>query len=645
MHPFGLARIGGHGGGGGAPTLEIFDIDEGSMSGTNLSNATPVTFTVAQNGDGTEIDNTTWNSLVAFTTGLTVSGDIHIRQSIDFILGGTIITGLAFENGGSRTRFQFYPANGTMWAFGTGTPNGLVAQNMDIIEAGNPTAVIDWYFRSDGTVTVHYALSGGAPYVFSFSGVPLGNAEILVKDGDPVTHTLETRALTLSTPLDISPSVMHSPLGFTARSVPTGFTYTVPGGYTFYEDSGNYYTSVSLAPPLNEGDIEITTLYVDIATGDDTNPGTAAAPLKSLHVAAERFQSGGRGIIKAKGGLYPYAHCFRNYLKGKALQIVSWDGQDIISSMHDDTLSWSASGGAYVATLATGSVVNVFDASTLTADGDYTRLSEASDVADCQVTAGTWFQTGTSVYVHTADSRAPDSDLRAYLQEVGGATDIYGLRHGTSGAVFYSENLRLEGGNRPFYMTGANSTANIAAYLKDCSVKYAALTGIQTVTSGLIVFENVIAAENGADGFNFQPAPSGGLASFAIEIGTIGRGNGYIVDATCNGSSSHGAPVIRVNAVHKNNKDRNVHDIDQNNIGQTWNMGCSASASKNDYANWATGISGGSNTTKMWLDGCTSSGGSTDIQVYASTTVYTDGFTGGGTNSINESGTITTYTP
>jgi len=77
----------------------------------------------------------------------------------------------------------------------------------------------------------------------------------------------------------------------------------------------------------------------------------------------------------------------------------------------------------------------------------------------------------------------------------------------------------------------------------------------------------------------------------------------------------------------------------------TWNLGCDASDPQEAYSNWATGISGGTQATKMWLDGCASSGGSFDIEAVANTSVYTFDFIGDAGDATANDGTITSYTP
>lgn len=643
--------------------FDPFDIDEGAITATNLTNATAVTFVATDVDGSTQIAQTMGSIVIAWSTGLDVStGANHVRHTM-VSTSATDTTGFflgfAINNGGVRDRIQFHTKAKTFWTVGTTIPSGNFATGVGPSSGSVLTTVVaDYFFRpAENSVTVKVSFDGEAPYTFRIANVQPGQFELLTKESSTVLHTLETRTIELPALADlaIDPSVMHAPLALTPRTPPSGWTATIPGGYEFYENGGAYSTSVSLRPPLAAADYETIEVYVDIATGSDTNAGTAAAPLKSLRAAADRFQAAGRGIIKAKGGLYPYADCFRNYLKGSLVQIESWNGADVISSMHKADFSWSASSGAYVATLATGTVDSVFDAAFTDADGDYQELTKESTIAAVQATPGTWFQSGTSVYVHTSDSRTPDANLRAYVKGVGGGTDEVGIRVTESGSVLYLDKIRFEGGYYPMQLNSAASSGYLTLYAKDSAVKYCGnLSGWSVISNGLVVLQGCTGALNMSDGANYKPSSAGGSAPIAIEIGCSFRKNGRDASGTSNASSGHGAKVIRANTLGIGNKDWTFHDIDQSgNQGQTWNLGCIAGDPVNPaVANWAAGISGGSDTTLVWLDGCKSYGAATyDLAANASAVLRHYGLMDEAGDPltpvelINDLGTIATYTP
>lgn len=636
---------------------EFFDIS--TIVATNLDDGAAINFTPTLVSDGLQIQLST-NRLVAFTTA-NKTGNSKTRLKYKGIIstGSSGATGISFYNGFDRSYFRFQGNIGRFIA--SNVDNGGIVS--DGIGPLSSTLTVEMELIIDAdeeTVALKLILDGGSPYTYKFSGVTLGDIELIQDNTSTSTHSLEISAVGEFTEDSIAYSsypevsnvdrnTINAAMGLLnsmQRTVPTGWNYDIPNGYSFYENSKNYFSSIDLRPILNESDPEVLVIYVDIVSGDDANNGTETSPLKSLNVAASRCIGQGKIIIKAMGGLYPYANCLRNTIQGSMVQIESWDGESVISSMHDDTLNFSLdTGNTYVASLAVGSISSVFDAKDLTSEGDYGAMNLASSLNDCRNTISTYFVDGTDVYVHLYDGRSPDSNLRVYTRFVGGASDSYGVRQTTDGQTLYMENIHIEGGELP-YSTRAEVGEKINCLAKNCTTKYGLQNGTNITSDGLQVWQNSVAAWNGDDGFNYKGSPFGGISCLGVEIDCIGRWNGRDTEGTNNGSTQHGGPVIRVNGEYHNNQDRNVHDIDANSIQTlSWNMNCISRDAQTVNSNFAAGISGGGDQALMWLDNCISSGSSADIESNADTVVYTFDFTGDGNNIINDNGVITTYTP
>lgn len=634
--------------------LEPFDIDEGAMTGTYIQFGTnAASFTGTDIDGSTQIVNSNGSQTVAFTTGLTLtSADLHVRHTIDVTVNAaTYAFGIAINNGvDARTQISFYPSNGNWWVLGKATEAGQVGAALTPIGA-TPTLVLDCYLRpSDGSMTVLMSIDGGAPYALHLTNTSVedgATVEIFTYGNSTAVHTFETREISLGTYMGgIGPAMMHTPLGYTARSVPAGLPEgTMPGGLTFYEDGGAYYSSLNLRPVIAPTDYEVATVYVDLAAGSDSNGGTEAAPYKSLHKAANHGRTGGQVIIKAKGGLYPYANCFRNYVPADVLQVQSWDGQPVVSSMHDDTLSWTAASGAYSTTVS--GIANIYDHSNLTPLGNPTRLTYAANLAACQATANTYYISGSTLYVHTFDDRAPDADLRVYRYT--GVNDRYGIRQTKKGSHFYLDNVKFHGGYDPYQAVGATATDVTYLYAKDCDFSFGAENfSLSGQGPGAILLENCHAAGARQDGFNYRPATNNaGRAHFVVEVNCTGEDNGYDGGGASNGSTTHGGTIIRVGGRHENNTDRNIHDIGWNassEIGWSWNLGVTAQNPVTASANFAIGNPGAALASLMYLDGCVSAGGGYDIEANAAATAYYDAtFSGDATNNTADSGTVTTY--
>lgn len=503
-----------------------------------------------------------------------------------------------------------------------------------------------------GTAQVRASVNGGAPVTVGVSNVFPGDVQLIQAGSSTVVHrkTVETigelersQFAKLEAQQTANNAAAEKLLSLMERKTPTGWLRTLTAKMKFYVFGGKYFHGIDLQPILSESDPTVQTYYVDIATGSDTNPGTAAAPLKSLKFAADRIGSGGRGIIKAKGGLYPYDQAFRGIMGGAVIQIVSWDGQPVVSSRHTPGLIWTLDTGTTYTSPVAAIVAGVVDTTILTADGDYTPLKPAASAVLCRTTPGSWFFSAPTLYVNTSDGRVPDDTIRAYRTSAD-TSDAFSLNMASNGQVLYMQDLHLEGGRNLFRLGSTNAAHTFTSYARRCHTKYASDTGDIAAGAGLHIRQDCISARNGGDGWNWQPSGFGGEPCLALELDCIGRGNGWSpsLAGTSNGSSSHGADVIRVNSVYHHNRDRTVHDIQQGRASRSWNLGCDARDSQLGAANWANGINA-ADTSIMWLDGCKSSGGPVDIEVTAAAKVFTSGFTGAGVNT--GAGTVAAYTP
>jgi hypothetical protein len=266
-------------------------------------------------------------------------------------------------------------------------------------------------------------------------------------------------------------------------------------------------------------------------------------------------------------------------------------------------LSWAADGAAYKATRS--HVLKVADATNLDAHGDFTFLTLVADAATCKATVNSWYTDATYVWVHTFDSRLPTFTVRCYFDNAGSAAQFAG----NSDATCYCQDIDFEGGTSASFILGYAGRAKIG-YFSNCSFKYSSTNGFQTTTGAESYHQESLSCCNGDDGFSYKG--SSGLYPAVVEIDCIGRDNGLAGDID-NGSSCHDASsIVRIMGEYMRNVGRNIHDISSSN--QSWNLGTTAhdSTSSVQDCNFAAGLT--TDTTKMWLDCCTSSGSATDLE-------------------------------
>jgi hypothetical protein len=204
-----------------------------------------------------------------------------------------------------------------------------------------------------------------------------------------------------------------------------------------------------------------------------------------------------------------------------------------------------------------------------------------------------------------------------------------------AGGTIYMENIDFVGSSAEGFTIG-NTAGAVVGYFNNCTFRFAVNNGLASTASATTYFYNCVASKNGDDGFNYHK--STGTVPYSVEINCTGRDNGAAGDID-NGSTMHdGGSIVRIMGEYARNVGRNVHDVTSGTT--SWNLGCYAhdSTSAVNDINWAAGT-GGSDTAKMWLDCCNSSGSATDIEADTQAAVYIRNFTGGGVYS----GTPTAY--
>src|SRR5690606_118712 len=162
-------------------------------------------------------------------------------------------------------------------------------------------------------------------------------------------------------------------------------------------------------------------------------------------------------------------------------------------------LTWTlASGNTYQATRS--SVGNVFDAkpSRLNSNGDYEPLTFRSGLSNVNSNPGRYWTSGSTVYVHTADSRnlSGDTDIRVFLAE--SAAYITGPN------IVYFENIHFNGGTAPCQVYSPSSGIYPTVIFKDCAFNYSSTLNGLHCNGGFTVTQNCTAAHNYRDGFNYH---------------------------------------------------------------------------------------------------------------------------------------------
>ena len=383
-------------------------------------------------------------------------------------------------------------------------------------------------------------------------------------------------------------------------SFPTGFgwdQFRFPIGV---ERTGSAFTTDLNPRDLVDPNIWTgTAVHVDSATGDDSNSGLGTydgdftAAKRTIYSAfATGNATGGAYRVIVKAGQYEESAFTRNGKNepNQPVAIIGWGG-----AVHYRTgpfsVNWSNAGATYSAPVS--SVKRLFRTDVLTAEGCYSELPKATDLAVCQATVGSWFLDGGTVHVNIG--HAPSSDGIALIRS------FHGVRFMSHSADLYLENIDCEGGITGALHLDATSSRNVVGV--NCSFRYSApsspsapLDAVRVRrTNGLVAFFDSDASMGAKDGWSFHEDGNSGM--HVVLQNCTGLCNGIDPATSCNGFTTHDAihAVVLGGSYGLSKNGSEVHCIQST---QTWLAGTVATARDIDGTSVAFKCS---NQASMWL--------------------------------------------
>ena len=611
----------------------------------NLTDGAGITFTSTNNADDIEIDQATAARTVLYSTlnTATVEQRITLRCDVTAAASAGNGVGICFYGGAGDYSAYYYQANG--W-FRQHTQAGLSSLSLGL-DAWSGATLIEYVVDifSDGTARLSVMLDGGKTWHFGgLTSVPLSAIKLVVADTMTVNFSMTQGTIPTFVTSEINNGILPAStpyeglLGALEITPPASLDSAITDEVKVYRfDSTRAFSNLSLGSQLSIYDPHVSVVYVDVSTGNDANPGTAASPIKKLSTALTRC-IGGKVKIMANGGTYNNTNGFNQTVVTDIdqLEVVSWDGNPVISTCYE-TISWTLDTGTTYSGTHTNVFYSAFDAATVDANGDYLRLTDAGSLAACRTTTGSYYKTGTTVYINLG--RVPDSDVRIYTGVGGSGTGNFYYKK--VGGSVYLEDVEVHGGYYGAYLL-AETAGNLSYFRhRRCAFKYALTNGLSTQGRILAVGQESAAAYNTEDGFvyHYYSTPLG--IPLCIEVDCTARSNGWNAIGTNNGSTNHdGGHSLRVNGTYTNNQNRQIHDV---NGSLTWMAGSAVTAPRAGAAsNYSFGLSGYT-ASIAYLDGCTSSG-TYDLETAGTgSTIYTSNFTTNGTNVAGAN--VLTYTP
>lgn len=264
-------------------------------------------------------------------------------------------------------------------------------------------------------------------------------------------------------------------------------------------------------------------------------------------------------------------------------------------------------------------------------DGYLLGYTKQTSVADCQANPGSYYISGSSVYVHTHDSRAPDSDVKVCLS----VNNIVQ----TNEIDLYIEGIIMYGDTPVRYTQTSANTGKSIAY--NAAFVHNAQSDCYDMNDVAISrCMNVVVHDGAHDGFSYHTdnASSHTTRTQALEYNCTAKRFGESGETTRNGSSAHEeCKVLRINGTYSDTYGPVIHDVTQArsvNLGVTASN-CLTGAADNEDCGFRVADVG----SAMWLRDCTTTGPMQYDRVEAGDAAFIDlsGFTG---VVSNDNGTI-----
>lgn len=402
--------------------------------------------------------------------------------------------------------------------------------------------------------------------------------------------------------LDAPPSTRAMASRKTSVTAPTGWTGTNPlAGKLYVDQYGLFSTTVD---PTTRKYVGGVTYYVDSVAGSDSNSGLTDPLALATITAAIAKSDVGTIMVKGNGVANPYyrGRGFNSAVFSKSLNIIGYGSGLPYITTHDLLTYTLTAGQTFTYQTTRSSVSDVLDMANGLVAGSGIRLTNVASIAAVEALAGSWFQSGTTLYVHASDSRNLSTTQPSRIWAL---LDVPNVKTGTTADyTIYLENLQPYGGTN-CVLIGGLTAAGAVVTLNNVGTGLSTLTGLGNVS--LIGCDSLLidcdTDRSGLDGYNYHAG--GGKTPSAIEINCRSSDIGHTITDQC--SSMHdGGQIIRVNGEYRRSMAANFTDVGG---ALSWNLGCIGDKPGVGFSNFQSGISGDATGTKMWLHGCSASNG------------------------------------
>lgn len=382
--------------------------------------------------------------------------------------------------------------------------------------------------------------------------------------------------------LSITPAIEVWTNGSTYRTTFDRSLHDVTRAATFYVDPVN-------GSGLNDGLSELTPLATLTSAITKANLETSA---EIILMQAGTGYSGGGGAVAVS---VPITIRCRS---GLAILSQGVGGRSFVA---DEGSTWKAT---------SHSATHVYDFANRNQYGAPQQLTQASTLAECRATRGTFIVDAGTTYVHLFDGRQPDSSVCT-------TTSTTGRRLNFTGSSVFLENIAHVGSNNNNLYVGHAGNTVLAAV--NCEFHHATQASSDNVSfdvDGASYLVNCLVTGAGADNIDYRDGTTGSFVGYEINTQSHQAGRSGASAANCT-TAHEGCKVVRVNGRYFRPLHRAVHDV--NSGTESWNINCQAEAgtATDNYppGAWSVGLND-ADAPEMYLDNCAAFGSADHFQVF-----------------------------
>lgn len=459
---------------------------------------------------------------------------------------------------------------------------------------------------------------------FSATTVTLQDAAVKSLIVDDSSETRSALGAVIQ-PVDVSLRVRdRSRQGWVERvSLPTAFGWDAP--LNVFKSGRSYFTDFDVRQYKGTAASDV---YVDHVSGVSGAAGTEAAPVKRLDQAMSLVAAGGT-IHVMSGGLAFRDVSWQNAPIRKSVNVVCEAGR-VYYAIADRLTTWtSAGGGVYTATRS--HVSRVVDLSIGRHGFGYTSVA---DLTECQTLPGSWYQSGSTLGVHTLTGDEPDPDVHIALL----ITDGWRADASLNDVSLYMEGMTILGGSTGNLMVQGGAGGHIDMYGLDVEMLWSTSfsfdgNSLNGYGARSIYLQRCVAANSRKDGFNYATpdASSGGVDRdspqvIEVDCESYGHGIGNPVAERANSnnaSTGHsGSKIVRIGGYYHDTSGPVVAETHDGTKSVNYSCVSAGSRATESWLNssWAAAGSG----AEMWLFDADSLDSQYDIYAATGATVHVD---------------------